>query len=128
MRSKFEDFIYQEDRTIPNKFTIALGKRIREARADNNMSQAELAERAYFKQSSISRIEAGTKAITAEDILYLSAALDKPIIFFFPERFAEELGEPELTVLEHELIIQVRKLGTDDLRKLIAQVRALADF
>ena len=128
MRSKTEDFFYQESRIIPNSFTIELGKRIRSARLEKKMSQAELAELTYFKQASISRIESGTKAISAEDILYLSAALDKPIIFFFPERFAEELGKTELSALEHELIILVRQLDPSDLRKLIAQARALVEF
>ena len=42
--------------------------------------------------------------------------------------FSEKLGEDELSVLEKELLIQVRQLSRDDLRKLIAQARALAEF
>lgn len=113
---------------LPNKFTIALGERIRNARIEAKMSQSELAKRAYFRQSSISKIETGIRAVSSEEILYLSYSLDKPISYFFPKEFTEELSEDELSVLEKELLIQVRQLSREDLRKLIAQARALAEF
>lgn len=128
MRSKLADFLYSEMRVIPNRFTIALGNRIKDARIEANLSQGELAERAYFKQSSISKIEVGMRTVAAEDILYLSYALDKPISYFFPKEFTEELGGEEVAMLEEELLLQARKLSKDDLGKLIAQAKALADF
>ena len=51
MRSKFVDLIYSETRIVPNKFTVSMGKLIKQARIDANISQEELAERAYLKQS-----------------------------------------------------------------------------
>jgi transcriptional regulator with XRE-family HTH domain len=128
MLEKFLDRLKDEGPYLPNKFTIALGKRIRDARLESKMSQAELAEKAYFRQSSISKIEAGTRSVAAEEILYLSYALDKPIIYFYPIEFSYELSEDELTVLEKELLMQARKLSRDDFRKLIAQARAIAEF
>ena len=113
---------------LPNKFTIALGERIRNARIEAKMSQSELAKRAYFRQSSISKIETGIRAVSSQEILYLSYSLHKPISYFFPKEFTEELSEDELSVLEKELLIQVRQLSREDLRKLIAQARALAEF
>ncbi len=76
MLEKFLDRLKDEGPYLPNKFTIALGKRIRDARNEAKMSQAELANRAYFRQSSISKIEAGTRAVSAEEILYLCFALN----------------------------------------------------
>ena len=128
MLRKILDSIKDESANLPNGYTQALGERIREARLQKKMSQADLAENAYLRQSSVSKIEAGTKEVTSEEILYLSYALEKPIMYFFPEEFSEEFGEDELTTLEKELILQARQLSRDDLRKLIAQAKALAEF
>lgn len=128
MRSKLADMLYSESRIIPNRFTETLGKLIRDARIEANMSQGELAEKAYFRQSSISKIETGMRSLAAEDILYLSYALDKPISYFFPKEFTEEFISKEEQQLEEELIMQVRRLDVGDLKKLIAQARALADY
>jgi transcriptional regulator with XRE-family HTH domain len=119
---------------LPNKFTIALGKLVQKARLEANMSQSDLADKAYLKQSSVSRIEVGTRAVSAEEILYLSIALDKPMGYFFPKEFTEEfaetkgIGKDELSELEKEMLIHARQLSPDDLEKLIAQARALAEF
>lgn len=128
MLQKILDSIYDESPNLPNKYTNALGNRIRKARLEAKMSQTELAEKAYLRQSSISKIEAGTRSVLSEEILYLSYALDKPINYFFPKEFTHELSENELTQLEKELLMQARKLSRDDLRKLIAQARAIAEF
>lgn len=128
MLKRILDSIYDESGNLPNRYTQALGERIREARVEAKMSQGELAENAHFRQSSISKIESGVRAVTSEEILYLSYALHKPIPYFFPEEFREEFEEEELSPLQKELIIQARKLSRDDLRKLIAQAKALADF
>lgn len=124
----FLDQFGGEDRTLPNKFTIALGERIRDARIEAKMSQAELAEKAYFKQSSVSRIEAGTRDVSAEEILYLGFALDKPIIYFFPNEFTHEPVKDNLTAAEIELLSLVRQLSPSELRKIIAQVKAIIEL
>ena len=92
------------------------------------LSQADLARKAYFRQSSISKFESGVRSVSAEEILYFSYALDKPILYFFPEEFQDKISPEDLTILEKELLTQARRLNMDDLRKLIAQARALADF
>ena len=126
--SNIFDLLYDETRNLPNKFTRFLGKLIRDARIEIKMSQKDLAEKAYLKQSSISRIEDGTRAVSTEDLLYLSIALEKPISYFFPKKFTEELSDDGSTPLEDELLMQARKLSPDDLGKLIVQARALAEF
>lgn len=128
MLDKFLDQLKTEGPYLPNKFTIALGKLIQETRREVNMSQAEIANRAYLKQSSISKIENGTRAVSTEELLYISYALDKPIGYFFPKRFTIDPEESDLTILEKELLIQARQLGRDDLRRLIVQAKALAEL
>ena len=128
MAGKWLDLLYSETRILPNKFTESLGRLIREARIEANISQEEVAKRAYLKQSSISKIEAGLRSVSTEDLLYLSFALDKPISYFFDKKFTEELGGEESKILEEELLIQARRLKIDDLRKIIVQAKALADI
>jgi len=128
MLHKFLESIKDESPYLPNKFTIALGDRIREARLEAGLSQAELARKANFRQSSVSKIESGNRSVSSEEILYFSYALDKPILYFFPEEFQEKISLEDLTILEQDLLAQARRLHLDDLRKLIAQARAIADF
>lgn len=128
MLEKLLDSMQSDDRILPNKFTIALGKRIRAARLEANMTQADLANKAYFKQSSISKIESGNRAVSAEDILYLCYALNKPINYFFPKEFSEEFSEDDLTLLEKEFLLVIRQLSNKDIKKLIAQAKALIDY
>lgn len=114
---------------LPNKFSRAMGELIRQARIEAKMSQAELAEKAYFRQAAISQIETGKRDVTASAVLYLSIALNRSITYFYPLRlFDIKIEDDELTILERELMMQVKRLGSDDLRKLIAQAKAIADF
>jgi len=88
----------------------------------------DLARKSYFRQSSVSKIESGRRSVSSEEILYFSYVLDKPILYFFPEEFQEQINLDDLTILEQDLLNQARRLHLDDLRKLIAQARAIADF
>ena len=128
MLDKFLESIKDESPNLPNKFTIALGDRIRKARLEAGYSQADLARKAYFRQSSISKIESGVRSVSSEEILYFCYALDKPILYFFPKEFQEQINLEDLTILEQDLLTQARRLHLDDLRKLISQARAIADF
>jgi len=133
MLEKFIEILRSDSPNLPNSLTRPVGELVRNARLESNMSQSQLARKTYLKQSSISRIEDGMRAISMEDLLYLSIALNKPISYFFPVRKLWEVeGIDKLSPLEKELIMQIRKLESDDdLRKLIAQVRglnSLADY
>ncbi len=114
---------------LPNKFSVAMGELIRKARIEAKMSQAELAERAYFRQAAISQIETGKRDVTASEVVYLSYALNKPITYFYPTHLLEiKIEDNELSILEQELLMQAKRLDPDDLKRLIAQARALADL
>ena len=127
MLSSFLDSFHKGD--VPNNFTRGMGELIRKARTEAKMSQAELAEKAYFRQAAISQIEAGKREVSSSDLLYLSYALNKPITYFFPEELLwQKEEEQSLTPLEQELLMHIRHLDDADLRRLIAQARALVEL
>jgi len=127
MLSSFLDSFYKGD--VPNKVTIGMGILVKQARLEAKMSQKELAGRAHFRQAAISQIESGKREITSTDLLYLSYALNKPIIYFFPQKLIwQKEEEQSLTPLEQELLMQVRHLDDQDIRRLIAQARALVEI
>lgn len=56
---------------------IALGKKIREVRQRQGVSQSQLAERLkYLNQSQISKIEKGDRKATAQDLIEIAKALE----------------------------------------------------
>jgi transcriptional regulator with XRE-family HTH domain len=105
--------------SIPNKFTIALGELIRKARLETNFTQAELAERASFSQTAVSQIEQGKRDVSAAEILYFSATLDKRIIYFFQPFVDINNEEIKISPLENELVNQAKKLSMEDRKKLV---------
>ena len=114
----------------PNHFTLGMGKLIHKARGEARLSQRALSEKIYLRQATLSDIENGKTEPDAEILLLLSHYLDKPITYFFPDPFKPDnkLGENDLDELEKELLLQARKLDQVDLRKLIAQAKAIASF
>jgi transcriptional regulator with XRE-family HTH domain len=129
MLSNLLDNLRGKKGDIPNGFTLEMGDLIRQARIEAKMSQAELAQKAYFRQAAISQIESGKREVTSTDLFLLSYALNKPIIYFFPKRYVlQKEDEQSLTPLEQELLMHVRNLDDNDLRRLIAQARALVDL
>jgi transcriptional regulator with XRE-family HTH domain len=110
----------------PYEYAKAMGELIRKARSEAGLSQASLANRANLRQAFISDLENGKAEASARDLIYLSQALEKPILYFFPDwtiqkAFTEHLP-PELEIL----LINARKLPKNDIHKLIIQVKALA--
>jgi transcriptional regulator with XRE-family HTH domain len=106
-----------------------MGEWFRQARIEAKTSQAELAKKAYLRQAAISQIETGKRDVTASEVVYLSYALNKPITYFYPTHLFDILIEnDELSILEQELLMQAKRLDADDLRRLVAQARALADL
>jgi transcriptional regulator with XRE-family HTH domain len=114
--------------STPNRFTLRMGEKIREAREEKGYSQSKLAHLIYRRQASLSDMENGKMQPDAETLLYLSLQLDKPVSYFYPDDLSEFIEPKELNPLEQELLIQARKLGDDDLKRLIAQTKALASL
>jgi len=64
----------------------------------------------------------------AESLLYFSYHLNKPIGYFFPTPYKPDPQPEDLTEKEQELLIQIRRLSEDDLKRITAQAKALADM
>ena len=62
-----------------------LGKRIRLARVEADLTQTELANRIRAKQKSISRYETGAAIPTIDTLMKIAAALKKPAGHFLGE-------------------------------------------
>ncbi len=60
-----------------------LGDRIRQARRDANLTQADLAEKIGVSQGVISNVENGVSTIDAPDLPQWAEALKKPIMYFY---------------------------------------------
>jgi len=123
----YQSMRYQKD-DLPNKLSIQLGNLIRRARNESKLSQAELADKAYLNQAAVSQIEQGKRSVSAEEIVYLSVALDKPINYFFSFDFLPKIEADQLTIQEQELISLIRKLSSDDVRRFIVQIKALVEM
>lgn len=120
--------VLKETGSTPNKFTIGMGKLVRKARHEAGLSQAELAKQIYVRQASISEIENGKREVSSSELVYLSYSLNKPILYFFPDRYIQEKNHDSLSPLIQELVIQAERLSDDDIKRVIAQTRALVDF
>lgn len=110
---------------LPNKFSIALGELVQSARSEIKLSQKELADLVYINQAAVSLIEKGKRSVSAEEIFYISIALNKPISYFFSMGFLHQIDENKLSVIEQELLINARCLTQSDLKKIIAQIKAI---
>ena len=121
--------IRREKNPIPNKFTIAMGKLIQEARIEADISQEELARKVYRRRETISMIENGKSEVGTLTLALIAYALKKPPIYFFPEAVKRDLTQESLDELEQELLIHFRRIWDDDYQKVaINQVKALADL
>lgn len=114
--------------SVPNHFTRAMGELIKKAREESGYSQRELASKIYRRQAALSEMENGLMQPDAETLLTLSYYLKKPISYFFPKRYMPEPEEDSLSEEEKSLLMEVRRLDEDDLKRVIAQVRAIAQL
>lgn len=112
----------------PNKFTIGMGELIRTAREEAGLSQRELSEKIYRRQAALSDIENGKMEPDATTLLLLSYFLEKPINYFYPLGWKPITSDKDLSEQEHEIITLVKKLDEADVRKLLAQIRALVNL
>lgn len=120
--------LFSEKTPKPNKYTIAIGKQIQQARNDAKLSQAELAKKTYVRRATISDIENGKADVDAVTLALIAYILDKPIIFFFPGPLFLNLQFDELSEFERTLILQLRRLEYDDQKSIFVQIKALADM
>lgn len=125
LSSRLSKLFGVEASNIPNKFTIGMGELIKKARIEAGLTQAELAEIAYFHQASISQIEAGKREVTSSELLSFSVALKKPFIYFLPEPYRRYFDSQDIPPGIQELLLVAQDLNDEDLKRLIIQARAL---
>jgi len=63
----------------PETFQAQLGSRITRARAAAGLTQADLAAKLEIDRTAITKIEAGTRAVSAQEIVALGAALGRSL-------------------------------------------------
>ena len=117
---------YLPPNETPNSFTLAVGRLIRTARRQAGFTQKKLSDCAYIPQSTLSKMENGKVEPSASELVYLASALDKPINYFFPNRFIIKFDNiDEEDELLDELVLLGKKLQDRDLHRIIAQIRAI---
>ncbi len=120
--------IFGDKEPVPNKFTIGIGKLVKQAREDSGLSQSRLAGMIYRRRATISDIENGKSEVTVSTLALLAAALDKPITYFLPWFVYANLKSEDLEPAEHEMLIQFRNICSEDLQRLaIHQVKLIAE-
>ena len=113
----------------PNEFTVAMGELIKDARLQAGLSQKELASLINRKQTTVSDIENGKIEVNSSLLALISAALEKPITYFFPGFIYRELKPEKFSPLEHELILEFRKIWDEYLQRVaVDQVKVLGEF
>ena len=114
---------------VPNKFTLYMGERIREAREESAVSQTQLAEAIYKRRASISEMETGKMIPDVIDLSLIADKLQKPITYFFPPYAKVFSSSGELKEDEIELIQQFRRISDSDRKELaLQQIRAIAEM
>lgn len=110
-----------------DKVNRYIRQRIHAARTERGMSQEQLARYLEKSRVTVSDLERGRVRIGAADLAIIAGALEKPIDFFYPPP-ARGVEKDDLSPAEQELVLQASYLSEDDLRKLVAQARALAEL
>jgi transcriptional regulator with XRE-family HTH domain len=123
-RDAFLDKLLGMD-TRPNKFTIEMGKLIRQAREDAGLSQRDLADKIYRRQAALSEMENGKMEPDASTLLLLSHILLKPISYFYPDFWKSNLTNQNLTDQENELLLLLKKMMPEDQKRILVQIKAL---
>ncbi len=107
----------------PNKFTRAMGKLIKDAREERDMSQTELSEHVYRRQAAISEMENGKMEVDAFTLMLMAAALEKPLTYFFPRPWVRHVPQEDLSPFEQELIMEFRLLPEVEQRMIVEEVK-----
>jgi transcriptional regulator with XRE-family HTH domain len=115
--------------TMPNRLSIAMGERIKEAREERGISQTELAKAIFKRRPSISEMENGRMYPDIQSLLLMSRYLKKPLSYFIPSFIRVFKEEDVLTSEEEELLLYFRRIRQSDQKRLaIKQLRVLSEF
>jgi transcriptional regulator with XRE-family HTH domain len=98
-----------------------LGRRIKEARQNRQMSQAELADELGCSQRDISQIENGNRVVKIDEVAKLALVLEVPVLYFFE-------GNIDQDYFQAAIVEQLNRLKTDEDKKAVIEiVRLMCD-
>lgn len=104
------------------QFYEELGRRLRDARLDADLSQAKLAKLLGLTRSSIANIEAGRQRIQAHTVVSIAAELSMPIEKILPSRDALSANEAHVALHDSQFESDsARKFVRDSLANLVAR-------
>jgi transcriptional regulator with XRE-family HTH domain len=129
MLEKFLSFFTPED-PVPNKFTIYMGEKIRQAREEEGLSQQELAEKIYKRRPALSDYENGKAVVNSDTLALLAYYLNKPLEYFYPLYAYQKTKPEDLSPLEDELLKNFRyHIASDYFGKLVIDfIKMLGEF
>lgn len=114
---------------VPNDWTQGMGELIRQARTEAGLSQLELANQIYRRQTTLSDMETGKIEVDTSTLAMLADVLRKPVSHFFPWQMYQELKKEDLGPLEEEALLYFREIRGDNLQKLAIQIiRAFRNY
>jgi transcriptional regulator with XRE-family HTH domain len=129
MFDKLLELLPEQEEPKPNKFTIYMGKVIREAREEAGISQEELAQKVYKRRATLSDIENGKVEVDSGTLGLLGYYLKKPLSYFYPEYLSNELPAENLPPLSYELLLHFEQIHGEELQKLAIQlVKVLGEY
>ena len=126
---EFIEKLKTNDFSIPNQFTLEMGKLIKKAREEKGMSQSQFAKAVSRRQATISDIENGKSEIGVFTLVSFALSLNKPISYFFPETLLKEIVSEVKSPTEQEILMMFQELeyiGGADLA--LKQIRILVDY
>lgn len=96
---------------MPHAVDIHVGRRLRQARWMNSLTQVELAERVGVRFQQLQKYETGANRVSASRMWELATVLELPIAYFFEglEGAEADAAEPRVpTHFDKEAIAMVR--------------------
>ncbi len=122
--------LFAPDEPVPNKFTLYMGERIKDARIDAGISQQDLAHQIYKRQASLSDYENGKAIVNSDTLGLLAIILNKPLEYFYPPYSYQKTRPEDLSPEEDELIKNFRyHVASDHFRKLVINfIKAIGEF
>jgi len=87
------------------------------------MTPEELAERAYLSVKKLRRIEEGEDLAFATEVLYLAGALEKSVLYFFPDHYVSSQEAQHLRPEEIEFLRLFNSLDGPVRRSILAKLR-----
>jgi transcriptional regulator with XRE-family HTH domain len=107
----------------PQKLYKTIGENIRKARKEQGLSQNELAERLAYSNTTISKIENGTRKSGLDELASFATVLGKPIDYFFGAIYPPGRNEDSILPLgnnERQLVPVWDNLGAANERKTVS--------